>query len=103
MVHEMTVERKDEHQEFVDSFATSATAIKLIKKAIQRLEKFYSPNKYAKEKKAVEEAALKKAGLALAQKPSALAVQRRAAALLPGGFDFDALIQVGSTSMSRFR
>lgn len=93
MVHEMTVERKDEHQEFVDSFATSATAIKLIKKAIQRLEKFYSPNKYAKEKKAVEEAALKKAGLASL-------VQRRAATLLPGGFD--SLIQVRSTSMSRF-
>jgi hypothetical protein len=103
MVHEMTVQRKSEHQEFIDSFATSSTAIRLIKKAIQRLEKFYSPNKFAKEKKAAEDAALKKAGLALAQKPSALAVQRRAAALLPGGFDFDSLLQVGSTSMSRFR
>lgn len=98
MVHGMTVDRKAEHQEFVDSFATSATAIRLIKKAIQRLEKFYSPNKYAKEKKAVEAAALKKAGLSLVQP---LAVERRAASLLPGGFD--SLIQVGSTSMSRFR
>jgi hypothetical protein len=98
MVHGMTEDRKSEHQEFVDSFATSATAIKLIGKAIQRLEKFYSPNKYAKEKKAVQEAAIKKAGLALVQP---LAVQRRAASLLPGGFD--SLIQTGSTSMSRFR
>jgi len=98
MVHEMTQERKAEHQEFVDSFATSTTAVRLIGKAIQRLEKFYSPNKYNKEKKAVEQAALKKAGLSLVQP---LAVARRAASLLPGGFD--SLIQVGSTSMSRFR
>jgi len=98
MVHEMSEDRKAEHQEFVDSFATSATAIKLIGKAIQRLEKFYSPQKYAKEKKAVVDAAMKKGGFALLQP---LAVQRRAASLLPGGFD--SLIQTGSTSMSRFR
>merc|ERR1719265_1381177 len=89
MVHETSEQRKEEHQEFVDSFATSATAVRLIKKAITRLEKFYSPQKYAKEKQAVQDAALAKAGLALAQKPLSVAVQRRAAALLPGGFDFD--------------
>merc|ERR1719181_767264 len=42
-VTEMTKQRKTEHQEFVDEFATMATAIKLIEKAKKRLEKFYSP------------------------------------------------------------
>merc|ERR1719160_2266784 len=64
MVHEMTEGRKKEHQEFVDAYATSAPAIRLIDKAIKRLEKFYSPDKWAKEKKAAEDAALAKAGLA---------------------------------------
>merc|ERR1719213_1054996 len=45
MVHEATEQRKSEHEEFTDSFATSATAIRLIDKAIKRLEKFYSPQK----------------------------------------------------------
>merc|ERR1719321_2382905 len=71
MVHETTEQRKQEHQEFVDMFATSATAIRLIQKAITRLEKFYSPEKYAAEKKAAEDAALKKAGLALLHTGSA--------------------------------
>merc|ERR1719335_1861982 len=84
MVHEMTEQRKKEHQEFVDAFATSGTAIKLIDKAIRRLEKFYSPKKYAAEKKAAKDAALKKAGLALVSmtpRASVLAVQRKAASL----------------------
>merc|ERR1719262_1082394 len=89
MVHETTEQRKAEHQEFVDMFATSATAIRLVDKAIKRLEKFYSPEKYAKEKKAATDAALAKAGLGLAQKSkesraNTLLVQRRAASLLPG-------------------
>jgi len=67
MVHEATTQRKEEHQEFVDSFATMATAIRLLDKAMTRLHKFYNPEKYAKEKKAVEEAALAKAGLGLSQ------------------------------------
>jgi len=108
LVHETTENRKAEHQEFVDMFATSATAIRLIDKAIKRLEKFYSPKKYAAEKKAVEEAALAKAGLSLSQKKqqqraNSLLLQRKEAALLPGGFD--AFIQESSQthSMSRFR
>merc|ERR1719298_282099 len=68
MVHETTEDRKAQHQEFVDMFATSATAIRLVSKAITRLEKFYSPEKYAAEKKAVEDAALAKAGLGFVQK-----------------------------------
>merc|ERR1719160_1190946 len=68
MVHETTEQRKEEHQEFVDMFATSTTAIRLVKKAITRLEKFYSPEKYAAEKKAATDAALAKAGLSLTQK-----------------------------------
>merc|ERR1719326_712110 len=67
LVHETTEDRKAQHQEFVDMFATSATAIRLVRKAITRLEKFYSPEKYAKEKKAVKDAALAKAGLGLVQ------------------------------------
>jgi len=106
MVHELTQDRKAAHQEFVDSFATSSSAIRLIEKAVKRLEKFYSPNKFNKEKKAAESAALKKAGLSLVSqrvdaRASSLAVQRKVASLLPGGFD--ALIQVGTSSMSRFR
>lgn len=67
-VTEMTTQRKSEHQEFVDEFATMATAIKLIKKAIKRLQKFYSPSIGKAEAEAVKKAALKKAGLALLAK-----------------------------------
>jgi len=99
MVSDLSQQRKEEHQEFVDTYATSGTAIRLITKAIKRLEKFYSPEKYHKEKKAAEDAVLKKAGLALLSQ-GAKAVEKRAAALLPGGFDF---LQVSTTSMSRIR
>lgn len=104
MVHETTEDRKAQHQEFVDMFATSATAIRLVQKAITRLEKFYSPDKYAKEKKAVEDAALAKAGLGLVQnKPreraNTLLVQR----LLPGGFDAFLQRRSQSTSLSKFK
>lgn len=94
----MKHERKSTRS-FVDAYATSGTAIRLINKAITRLEKFYSPEKYQKAKKAAEDAAMKKAGLALLSQGSQ-AVEKKAATLLPGGFDF---IQVSATSMSRFR
>merc|ERR1719160_1473731 len=107
MVHEATEDRKAQHQEFVDMFATSTTAIRLVKKAIARLEKFYSPEKYAKEKKAVEDAALAKAGLGLVQKKKPhtngvnnLLVQRKEAALLPGGFDAFIQLHAETTSQS---
>jgi len=95
MVHEATEQRKAEHQEFVDSFATSTTAIRLVTKAIKRLEKFYSPEKYAAEKKAATDAALSKAGLALLSKRTethrqemkAAAVTKMENTLMPGGFD----------------
>merc|ERR1719160_225679 len=108
MVHETTEDRKAQHQEFVDMFATSATAIRLVKKAITRLEKFYSPEKFAAAKKAATDAALAKAGLALNQRKKVdLQVRRKMSALMAGA-DFDALIQEGSSratshSMSRFR
>merc|ERR1719473_785543 len=95
MVHETTEQRKEEHQEFVDMFATSATAIRLVDKAIKRLEKFYSPEKYQKEKKAATDAALAKAGLSLSQrKQQQRAFLQKEASLLPGGFD--AFIQESS-------
>merc|ERR1719378_74747 len=82
MVHEATENRKEQHQEFVDSFATSATALRLIDKAITRMEKFYGPQKFAAEKKATKEAALAKAGLSLLHKhsgPSQAQLQAQAA------------------------
>merc|ERR1719217_484247 len=42
-----TEQRKKEHQEFVDSLATSDTARRLIDKAANRLAKFYSPKAHA--------------------------------------------------------
>jgi len=100
MVHEATENRKEQHQEFVDSFATSATALRLVDKAIKRLEKFYSPQKVAAEVKATKEAALAKAGLSLLHKnkksdePEAdpALVAKLASKMLPA--DFDALVQV---------
>jgi len=101
MVHEATEQRKAEHQEFVDMFATSATAIRLVSKAITRLEKFYSPEKYAAEKKAATDAALAKSGLSLAQKRAEALVKKKAMDLLPGGFDF-LQIKARTRSMARF-
>lgn len=82
-------------------FATSATAIRLVRKAITRLEKFYSPEKFAKAQKAAKDAALAKAGLALNQekkdeRANRLQVQKKMSALMAGA-DFDALIQEGSS------
>merc|ERR1719213_238936 len=98
MVHEATENRKEQHQEFVDSFATSATAMRLIDKAIKRMEKFYSPEKFAAAKKATTEAALAKAGLSLNQKKSgepqadpALVAKMQKKLM---SVDFDALVQV---------
>eukprot|EP00746_Dinoflagellata_sp_MGD_P159313 gnl/MRDRNA2_/MRDRNA2_86675_c0_seq2.p1 gnl/MRDRNA2_/MRDRNA2_86675_c0~~gnl/MRDRNA2_/MRDRNA2_86675_c0_seq2.p1 ORF type:complete len:784 (+),score=285.06 gnl/MRDRNA2_/MRDRNA2_86675_c0_seq2:112-2463(+) len=101
MVHEATEDRKAAHQEFVDAFATSATALRLIDKAIKRLEKFYMPEKVAKEKKAVKEAALAKAGLSLSQKqrPDAALVQKLKNKMMEGA-DFDSLLQVHETKAS---
>merc|ERR1719316_1188136 len=107
LVHETTEDRKAQHQEFVDMFATSATAIRLVSKAITRLEKFYSPEKFAAAKKAATDAALAKAGLGLVQKkpqgPNTLLVQRKEASLLPGGFDSFIQMRAETTSQSKFR
>merc|ERR1719498_556636 len=95
MVHEATENRKEQHQEFVDSFATSATALRLIDKAIKRLEKFYSPEKFAAAKKSTTEAALTKAGLSLLHKKAEQPKQDSAAVKrLMQAADFDALVQV---------
>merc|ERR1719388_348704 len=108
MVHETTEDRKAQHQEFVDMFATSATAIRLVSKAITRLEKFYSPEKYAKEKKAATDAALAKSGLSMAQKKpqermNALLAKKKEAELLPGGFDAFLQKSTSTLSLSKFR
>merc|ERR1719235_2078673 len=88
LVHEATEERKASHEEFANSFATSATAIRLIGKAILRLEKFYSPQKVAEKEAAVKDAALKKAGMSLLH-----VTKRMENDLLPGGFD-DSFLQI---------
>merc|ERR1719156_268781 len=104
-VHELTVQRKAEHQEFIDELSTMATATRLIDKAIVRLEKFYSPEASAKKAAAAKEAALKKAGLALLSKssvtPNALAIRREEMKL--GGSDFDSFVQTGSKVTLRIR
>merc|ERR1719321_1530553 len=67
-VSQNTLQRKQEHQEFVDEFATSATAMKLVTKAINRLQKFYSPKAYKAKADAAQNAAMQNAGLALVSK-----------------------------------
>merc|ERR1719301_301098 len=107
MVHEATENRKEQHQEFVDSFATSATALRLIDKAKKRLEKFYMPEKFAAAKKAATDAALAKAVLSLLHKGSEQPkadekmVAKLASKLLPDGWD--ALVQVHQHTSSEAR
>jgi len=107
MVHVTTEQRKSEHQEFVDSFATSATALRLIDKAVKRLEKFYMPEKHAAAKKAATDAALAKAGLSLLHKGSESPkadpnlVAKIANKLLPEGFD--ALVQLHEHTTTEVR
>merc|ERR1719217_2002989 len=93
MVHEATQQRKEEHQDFVDTVSTMATAIRLLDKAMTRLHKFYNPQKYQAEKKAVMDAALAKQGLSLLKRK---ATPSNAVRRLVSDGDFDALIQTGS-------
>jgi len=67
-VFEWTAQRKKEHDQFLDMFATSGTAIRLVEKAMVRLQKFYSPKAYKAKADAVKNAALKNAGLSLLSK-----------------------------------
>merc|ERR1719375_2220299 len=104
LVHEATEQRKQEHQEFVDAFATMATAIRLLDKAMTRLHKFYNPQKYASEKKAVQDAALAKAGLGLSQtRAQEPRVRSAAVARLEAAADFDALVQTASAKRNGAR
>jgi len=78
-VHEATEQRKKEHAEFVNTFATMDTARRLIEKAATRLEKFYNPKAHKAKKDAVAQEALTNAGLSLVTAqtvPKSLAVQR---------------------------
>jgi hypothetical protein len=103
MVYDKTQLRKKEHQEFVDTFATMSTSTRLIKKAVSRLERFYSPKKSASDRKAAADAAFKREGLALLRKrdqqTSDAAVLQQEAKLMPGGFD--SFLQVSSRSQSK--
>jgi hypothetical protein len=106
-VHELTVQRKAEHQDFIDSLSTLATAQRLIDKAIVRLEKFYSPEASAKKAAAAKEAALKKAGLALLSKQSVSSNSDKSAIrreeLKLGGSDFDSFVQTSSKVTLRIK
>jgi len=99
-VFEWTAQRKKEHDTFLNEFATAGTALRLIDKAMLRLEKFYSPKAYKAKADAAKAAAMKDAGLALlskpVEKPSAdtLAIKRWQAKL-GGDLDF---LQLQSSS-----
>jgi len=101
MVFEATAQRKQEHQEFVDELATSASAVRLIGKAKQRLEKFYSPKKFKSDRKAERDAALSAAGVTQTYGASLISsqsgVKRVEASLLQGAGDFDSFIQQRQT------
>merc|ERR1719159_259699 len=45
-VAEATEQRKEEHQDYTETLALTETAIELIGKAKQRLQKFYNPTLY---------------------------------------------------------
>jgi len=93
-VHDATEQRKKEHAEFVNAFATMDTARRLIDKAATRLNKFYNPKAHAAKVDAVKQKALDDAGLGLVQKATpkpSLAVQRLQA-------NFDAFIQRHSST-----
>merc|ERR1719281_1392047 len=64
-VHEATEQRKEEHAEFVNTFATMDTARRLIEKAATRLNKFYNPKAHQAKKDIVANEALANAGLSL--------------------------------------
>merc|ERR1719262_655438 len=92
-VFEWTAQRKKEHDQFLNEFATSQTAARLISKAMLRLEKFYSPKAYKEKADAVKADAMKNAGLSLLSKtpakPSAEALAiKRWQAKLGGDLDF---------------
>lgn len=92
-VFEWTAQRKKEHDQFLNEFATSQTAGRLIDKAMLRLQKFYSPKAYKEKADAVKADAMKNAGLSLLSKtpakPSAEALAiKRWQAKLGGDLDF---------------
>lgn len=99
-VFDWTAQRKKEHDQFLNEFATAATAKRLIEKAMLRLEKFYSPKAYKAKTDAVKAAAVKNAGLALLSKANeksseeTLAIKRWQAKL-GGDLDF---LQLHSSS-----
>jgi len=93
-VHEASMQRKKEHQEFVDSFTTMASAVRLVDKAMIRLRKFYSPKTHHKAVEETKADALKKAGLSLIKKNPA--IQRMVAS-----FDDDSLIQKATQHRSK--
>merc|ERR1719262_1860248 len=92
-VFDWTTQRKKEHEQFLNEFATSQTALRLISKAMLRLEKFYSPKAYKAKADAVKAEAMSKAGLSLLSKapakPTAEALAiKRWQARLGGDLDF---------------
>lgn len=86
-VHVATEQRKNEHTEFVNAFATMDTAVRLIEKASTRLKKFYSPKSHNAQVEKVKSDAVKAAGLGLVSAHKSLAVRKMEA-------DFDSFVQV---------
>merc|ERR1719375_2857860 len=89
-VHDSTVQRKKEHEDFLTSYQGMDTAVKLVKKATARLQKFYNPTMAA--------------GLvqtAKAQPPQFTGTPSAAVRRLTKDVDFDAFIQRHSNTGHR--
>merc|ERR1719235_91669 len=75
-VAEATEQRKDEHEDYVEEIQLTSTAIELVKKAKNRLQKFYNPTLYkaapVKKEMTMEEKIIE-AGSAFAQRRSDVA------------------------------
>merc|ERR1719506_3140556 len=79
-VAEATEQRKDEHEDYVEGIQLTSTAVELVKKAKNRLNKFYNPVLY---KAAPVEEKILDAGGFLAQRREVSEMHRRIAVAPP--------------------
>jgi len=70
-----TAQRKEEHDEFVKTYAATDTALRLLDRAATKLNRIYNPEMQKAKEEAVKQKALEEAGLGLLQKSSKAAVQ----------------------------
>jgi len=70
-----TKQRKEEHDDFVNTFAAMDTSLRLLDRAATKLNRFYNPEAQKAKEDAVKAKALKEAGLGLLQKSTKASVQ----------------------------